>query len=444
MNNQELDADAYIRMYCKEAGTKVSYEMTYPHMLNLHAIIGACLQGNEGEQSTTIKIRGHILDLRVHPFIIQSSGSGKALSYTLAEQLADRIGLDWKTRTQLTEAGLVGTLLKKGSNVIPIYGDAKDTDILGFTEAHSVLKHSSTSKTMMETLNMILDTKAEIHKRLAYGTIDYKTRVSLVMSSFPSALVHEQLQKGFLQRCFIYYQYIPTEHYKRICQWLAKYIGVNETEKVGEYLDIIAERLRQIRDRHFEFEFTDKAREMLNTIAEEITELVKGYFEIEVLKTFTPRYFNLACKLASHHASLELRNTITEKDMEYAKMLCLTSLRSVCEFVMAYTELNKGFRKVERFLDKFRSGWKCRGDRVDLSKFLKYTNLKKERALRLLEPYVVRKEIELEDKKETSGTWIIFIGQKPTAFIPLTEFGEKGKELGQKRVFVGGKERENE
>lgn len=375
-----------IELYWQSAGEEIGYKLKYPHILNFHAIIGACLN------KQWISVRGHKFDLRVHPFIIRGSSSGKALSYDLAEKLSNLIGLDWRTRTQLTEAGLIGTIrLMKGVPMV-IRGDAYGTDILGFTEAHTLLKASSKSSTMTETINMILDPKGEVHKKLATGVIEYDTRVSLVMSSFPSLIVHEQLNKGFLQRCFIFYENLPLTYYTGIMEWLADNIGVDEEKTVEEYLETIATVLKIIRNVKFNFDFLE-VRKILNEIPYEFEKLVKGYFDINILKTFAPRYFNLLCKIACHRASLELRSVVNEEDILYAKELCLVSFRSVCNFVMDFHKLERVYGRIDRQFMKLKEIGKSE---IKTSELLRHLRpLRKEQLLHRLQPYVYRNEIEI-------------------------------------------------
>ena len=381
----------YIWTYSKTIGEQVSYKLYIPHIFNFHALVGACLRNQ------SLKILGQKLDLRVHPLIIRESGSGKALSYDLAERTAGLVGLDWRTRTRLTEAGLVGTISKVRGQPVSVYGDAKYADILGFTEAHVILKATSRSDTMMETLNMILDPEGVVEKRLAWGLISYKTRVSLVMSTFPSSLVYEQLQKGFLQRCFIFYERVPVEYYRGIMDWIAEHVGVDKTVDVKQSLEKVAERLGEIDRRDFKFKFSEKARDELKKASNEFDDLVRGYFEIEVLKTFLPRYFILLCKLACHHGALELRDEISVEDVLYAKQQCMASFTSLCKFVMEYYEVPRDFRRLERQLDRFRGIEKKWLYGVSFSELLR--NLrpwKKEKLLRLLEVYEKRGEIEID------------------------------------------------
>lgn len=382
-------SDQLIEKYWQIIGEESGYKLKYPHILNLHAIIGACLN------TQWLKIRGHKIDLRVHPFIIRDSGSGKALSYDQVEKLANLTGLNWKTRTSLTEAGLIGTLRQTRKGIIKIYGDAYETDILGFTEAHILLKASSRSSTTMESLNMILDSKGEIHKRLANGVLEYNTRVSLIISSFPSPLIHEQLNKGFLQRCFIYYENLPLPYYVGIMKWLAENVGTDTGSQVEKNLRKIAKVLKKVKETEFNFDFT-YVRSMLDVIPDEFAQIVKGYFDVEILKTFSPRYFNLLLKIACHHASLDFRNEINGKDIEYAKELCLLSFRSVCNFVMDYHQLEKIYYRIDRQFEIFRNKGIYKIKTSVLLRLLR--PLKKEQLLHRLEPYVYRGEIKILDE----------------------------------------------
>lgn len=395
-----MNSDDIIRLYSETVGERSGYKLKFLHLFNLHAIIGACLKDQ------AIAIKGQKIDLRVHPFIIRESGSGKALSYNQAERLAEMVGLDWRTRTKITEAGLIGTIYRTKEGIETILGDAAEADIVGFTEANVLVKATHQSTTMMDVINQILDPKGEVFKRLAHGNISYTTRVTLVMSSYPSRLLYDQICGGFLQRCFLLYEYLPTDFFVKTSKWIVQNVGVDETETCEDALSKIANRLRKVKERNVHFRFEKGAHTVFNQIPTELEKLAKGYPFLPMLKTFITRYTNLSVKLACHHAALDLRNAVNKRDAEHARELCLLSFRGVCEFLSEYCEKDKKQQTLARVLfDRFRD--KEKRKEVSLSELLRFANLKKERCLEMLQPYEYREQIRLE--RHGRGTWIVFL-----------------------------------
>ena len=115
---------------------------------------------------------------------------------------------------------LLGTLIKSGKNIIERFGDGFYKDIIGYTEASNLFTTKSHSKTLLTSLNTLLDEKREVHRTLAYGNIDYNTNVSLMLTTFPNPLVYTQLQSGFMQRCFVLYEIIGLDEYSEISKYL--------------------------------------------------------------------------------------------------------------------------------------------------------------------------------------------------------------------------------
>jgi len=248
---------------------------------------------------------------------------------------------------------------------------------------------------MMSTVNMLLDPKGEVYKRLALGSIEYVSRVSLVLSSFPSKLVHEHLKTGFLQRCFIFYESLPLKYYTGIMEWLARYVGADKTEQVNNFLTIVAERLKDVKQKDFKFKFTDEAREILKTVPELFGNLVAGYFNVDILKTFLARYETLLFKIACHHAALDLRDEVDAIDVEYAKELTELSFRSLCDFVLEHHNPPKEYLRLKKYLDKFRSE---RRRTVSISELLRAIHWKKDKLLKEIEPFEVRGEVDVDQE----------------------------------------------
>lgn len=386
---EKYNADALLALYWKELGDQMSYKLKYSHILNFHALIGACLK----EQVFTYK--GQKQDLRVHPLIVRPSGSGKALSYELAEEMAKKAKLMWATRSSLTVAGLIGTIVLRKGEPIPIYGDAAEYDIIGFTEAQTLSKSSSQFGTMTEMLNQILDPKGEIFKRLATGVIAYKTHVSLLLSTYPSELMYENLQTGFLQRCSIFYEDLSLSHYIEIVRWMIENIGTKETKEMQEAKRVIVWRLKAIKQKQFNFDFSN-VKERLTQVPAKFENVLRGYPEIELLKTFTTRYLNLLLKFACHHAALDLRDKLTEKDIEYGEKLCIVALKAACEFLVKYYTPDKDYLRLERQLTKFKE----KDKEVKFNVLLQ--NLRPWKIgdlLRHLEPFEIRGDITVDKKR---------------------------------------------
>lgn len=389
-----MKADDYVKLYAETVGKKVSYKLKPSHILNFHAVLGACLKDQYVPRG------GTDVDLRIHPFVIRPSGSGKALVYDLAEELAEKVGLIWVTRNKITEAGLIGTIRSHKGEQILIYGDAYNCDIIGFTEASLLLKDTNLCK----NFNTLMDRKGVVSRKLAIGEITYRTRATVVLSSFPNRLVYDHLQTGFMQRCTVYYERLPLRYYREVMEWLAKKYGHDSRPRVARELAKIADRLKLIREYEFKFDLNGDAEKAMFTLGENFEKMVKPYpyFTGEVLKTFGTRWSEQILKLASHHAALELRGQLTKRDVDYGLRIGLGNLRSVSAFINDYYIKDKNYRRLEKQLEKFKEKRKT----VKLSALAR--NLKPIKVTQIeamLDAYEARGELKVDHK----GRKVVFL-----------------------------------
>lgn len=89
---------------------------------------------------------------KIHLTVIQESSSGKSESLKPLQYVSNKLKLSCSDYTQTTDAGLVGTMIKKPKKIIdkeikdgiyttpfePLYGRLYDTDILSFSEAQDL------------------------------------------------------------------------------------------------------------------------------------------------------------------------------------------------------------------------------------------------------------------------------------------------------------------
>lgn len=383
-----MKANDYIKMYAETVGSKMSYKLKYSHILNFHAIVGSCLQDE------TVPRGGAKVDLRIHPFIIRPSGSGKALSYDLAEDLATKCELKWVTRNKITPAGLIGTLRASKEGTTVIYGDAYDCDIIGFTEASLLLRDI----TLCKNFNTLMDVKGIVSRKLAIGEVTYRSHSTVVLSSFPSKLVYDHLQTGFLQRCLVFYERLPLRFYRQVIEWLAKKYGYDSTHKVAKELSVIAKRLKEIKRRNFKFQLNKEAKNMMFKLGKKFEKMVKPYPSIkkEVLKTFGTRWAEQTLKLSAHHASLELRDQILKRDVEHGLRISEVGLRSVFAFIDEYYVKDKRHVRLEKQLERFRE----KGKEITLSQLS--ANLKPMTVTTIesmLDTYEAREELKVDRKR---------------------------------------------
>lgn len=265
---------------------------------------------------------------------------------------------------------LLGTLIKSGKNIIERFGDGFYKDIIGYTEASNLFTTKSHSKTLLTSLNTLLDEKREVHRTLAYGNIDYNTNVSLMLTTFPNPLVYTQLQSGFMQRCFVLYEIIGLDEYSEISKYLNAIVW-----KKKQQIDLtpIINRLSEIKEKQFSFSASKEIREAMNKVINEFYDLVKVFDEEhrKILKTFMTRQTILFHRLMCHHSSLELREEISLQDVKYARALTLDSYKSICRYVQDNYKVDKRYLRFQRLIHKLKQEGKNTTTLSELSARLK-------------------------------------------------------------------------
>lgn len=377
-----------------DSAKQTSYKLETAHNFFLHAVIGCCLTKPHAPYETW---DDPTTDYRVHTLLIRPSGSGKAPVYSMAENLAINSDLKFRTQTNMTEAGLLGTVSKTGRDIITTYGDGYYYDIIGYTEASNLFTPKSHSRTLITSLNTLLDEKREVYRRLAYGNLEYHTNVTLMLTTFPNPLVYTQLQSGFMQRCFVLYEQIGLEVYKEISKYLNEIVWRPQREV---NLQPLTERLKQIKNKNFNFKTNGKVREAMNKVVDDYAKLVVSFQDVqkEVLKTFMTRQTVLLHKLMCHHASLELREKLNVQDVQYAKLLCIASYRSICKYIKDHYKRDPRYERVENLIFRLKEkGHK----KMKLSPFTA--------RLRPLTVSEVEEILKFEkDLVQLKGKWLIF------------------------------------
>jgi hypothetical protein len=157
------------------------------------------------------------IDCRIHPFIVQSSGTGKGSTFNLIRKVARAADIPFEKEGKATTAGLAGTVDQSGEQQP---GDLKGSGFLGWTEAQTLLKSADQqhSSDIMEFLNMAMDPSGEIAKTLSKGKLEYESNTSIFCTTYdpePNGQL-ELIRQGFLPRTLFFYRIMGEEFYDKV------------------------------------------------------------------------------------------------------------------------------------------------------------------------------------------------------------------------------------
>jgi hypothetical protein len=314
-------------------------------------------------------------DLRFNFFLIQSSGSGKSAALEFLYLMAQFLGIDFKIVVNITEAGLVGSIVEREGRprYIPGLLDTNDTDgkgrIIWFDEANTFLSLDTLdyNKNIIESveiaLNPLPSPSCKIYKRMKMGTIEYRPKVSFGFTTYPIAdkKIIEILKKGLFQRAMPYYHELTEAEWQQLTIDLVKSLIVSNSKKrkaPEQWQEFINQRTLQMKQlaekikevyvfaqQHTNITIASGAPEaILRNFNEKINEMIKNIEPAyrDFFNTFRTRCLNEITKLAIHHAYLDLRDVVVGADFDYAANLIFKIFQS---FIIALENFEEIARK---------------------------------------------------------------------------------------------------
>jgi hypothetical protein len=313
-------------------------------------------------------------DLRFNFFLIQSSGSGKSSALEFLYLMSQFLDIDFKIVVNITEAGLVGSIVERNGrpHYIPGLLDTSDTNgkgrIIWFDEANTFLSLDSLeyNKNIIEAvevaLNPLPSPSCKIYKRMKLGTIEYRPKVSFGFTTYPVAdkKIIEILKKGLFQRAIPYYHELNESEWQQLTEDLVKSLIISNSKKRkseqqwNEFINQRMSQMKQLADKlkevyifsqnHPRIYIASGAPELiLRNFNEKINNIIKNV-EInykDFLNTFRARCLNEITKLAIHHAYLDLRDTVVGIDFDYAANLVLKIFQSFVNAIENFEEIAK-------------------------------------------------------------------------------------------------------
>lgn len=205
-HSQPLWGEEFVSTYIK-TGNTMSFNNSTLHTASMLALASRTLRG------TKIQANNNKIPPAIHPIAIQKSGTGKSPAFKYTQMVAEMADISFRSQTDLTEAGLIGTV-EDGDSV---RGVAAQAEIVGFEEMSTLfrLAEREHSSNLGEHLNQIMDNK-RVQKDLAHGTIDYKPTCTLFGTTYPpeDLDLKRLMNNGTLARFFFFFKEIDRTFYR--------------------------------------------------------------------------------------------------------------------------------------------------------------------------------------------------------------------------------------
>lgn len=277
------------------------------------------------------------IDIRVHLLLIKPQGSGKGAGYGVIQDIAKSLGLEFKSLTESTDAGLIGTLeyddVLKEKVVVP--GLLQSADIVGMEEA-SVLfdltsDFSKKNMTYMQiTMNALNDGSCFLSKKLGSELIEFKPHASFLLMTYPPDKLAEKIMKtGFFDRVIPVFEEVTLIDRLWIIKKMSEKINTSSTKDYQkEYNDVVGRMevlVKKYQKEEICVSIPKSVKTSLSQVIEEFAMMVLDASPKarNKLEHFVSRLYETLLKLAVHHALISLRTTLDVGDILYARLIYL-------------------------------------------------------------------------------------------------------------------------
>jgi len=368
----------FIKTYMRHAKRR-SYKNEMLHSSAIFSLIGQSLRDVwlRADQTTT--------DCRIHPFVVQSSGSGKNSVFSMMSTVAEAADMQFDSEGTASTAGIMGTVRQNGE---VIKGDLAGNGFVAWKEAQTLLKSAQQthSSDILEVMNMALDPDGEVDKTLSGGKLEYCSRSSMFCTTYdpePDGQL-DLITQGFLPRTLFYYRTVDEDFYDEVNQrrdsGLPRPNKTNETYVTGFEDDVekLANTLKYIEqtvikygdiyhkeDSHYaradrQIDYFDGIEENVSIDPTPVLNEVLNEFPMEVRRRAMPfktRMFDLCYKMSAAMAAISrnedtgvyVSRIIKKKHVDKAKDLLRKYWRSTLKFIQDYMTYQMGeeMRKIE-------------------------------------------------------------------------------------------------
>jgi hypothetical protein len=377
-----LWGDEFFSTYMSHA-RDMSYNNDPLHISGALSLVGQALR------DVYLRIDKQPIGCRVHPFIIQSSGTGKGSVFSMIEKVAREADIPFEQEGTASTAGIMGTVRQNGEQR---EGELSGSGFMGWTEAQTLLKSAEQthSSDILEVLNMAMDPSGRVAKTLSGGKLEYESNTSIFCTTYdpePSGQL-ELIRQGFLPRTLFFYRVMSEDFYDEINRMRDNEIprSPNSHERVSKQLDKdiqkLANTLKYIEEsvwehgkqyrmgqssyaaakNHLEYFYLEEGVSL--NPSPKMNKILDGY-TIDVrrkARPFKTRMMNKVYRLAACFAAVSyddkhdvyVSRRITQEHVDKAMSMCMKSFKHTLKFIEDYSTTNadNDLREIERVVSQ--------------------------------------------------------------------------------------------
>ena len=284
---------------------------------------------------------GQYKTLRINPFLVQESGSGKSEAMKTTHFLLKKLGFDSYYTLKTTDASLTGSIdLVKGKPQ-KFDGLLKTKDCIFWDEGSILLRGGAYSETLCDIMQMATDNPGFIARSLKMGTIEFQTETTICAGSYFEENIEKSiLRRGILQRLFVIFKNVQSEEILDYIKNKASLVKVNYNER-----EALTNEIKKILPYNAYMKGKNEKKTIyIDPIAyEKICNEMYNYFtdKMEIFKdekqtifnTFISRNDNVVI-IAAHKAILEGKEKIDYGDFLYGFSLYKEHLKNVNQILL--------------------------------------------------------------------------------------------------------------
>lgn len=220
----------FVETYIKR-GEQQSRRNQHMHLAGMLSLIGQSIN----KVIMPFSDMSNTIDGRVHPFIFQTSGTGKGEAFKFINRVASEAGIPFVEEEYVTTAAMVGTVGEGGEVTYgDLYHPGQGNGIVGWEEANILLQSGTNahSRDLKEHLNKAMNPDGVIRRSLANNRIEYTTNKSLYCCTYIPDIenvdISALMNTGFFPRMLIYYKKKGMSFHNELWKERADSLGFDE------------------------------------------------------------------------------------------------------------------------------------------------------------------------------------------------------------------------
>lgn len=356
----------FFETYMRHA-KRMSYRNDILHQSAALSLVGQALR------DVYLRLDQQHIGCRVHPFIIQSSGTGKGSAFSLMKTVSRAADMRFDEEGTASTAGIMGTVHRDGEVT---RGDLAGSGFVAWKEAQTLLKSADQthSSDILEVMNMAMDPSGKVEKTLSGGKLEYASKTTIFCTTYdpePDGQL-ELVRQGFLPRTLFFYRTMGGDFYDEINQLRDNQVptpGEDNTSyryEMEEDINKLANTLTYIQDAVWEYGTILRQEDSHYAVAEEHIDYFDGVEQgvsinpspmmNEVLEDypysvrkhaapFKTRMMDAVYRLAACFAATDydeendvyVSRVIKQRHVNMAMEMCESSFRSVLDFIRDYS-----------------------------------------------------------------------------------------------------------